>query len=111
MWPQLIDFKSDKQLSVGVRIIIALLSELKRIAEHKIQTSASVELAKQKVLHQIWSNNDVNVRKITSIIRGMAQNQAIILRNTAAKRNDIQQYKLQTEQLQQKSDNEFTRLM
>lgn len=111
LWPQLIDFLIHKQLSVGARIIIALLSELKRIAEHKIQTSASLELAKQKVLHQIWSNNDVNVRKITSIIRGMAENQANIQRNTTVKRNDIQAFKLQAEQLQQKSDNEFTRLM
>lgn len=100
-----------KQLSVGVRNIIALLSALKRIAEHKIQTNASLELAKQKVLHQIWSNNDVNVRTINSIIREMEENQAIILRNTTVKRDEIQQYKLEKEQLKQKSNNEFTRLM
>lgn len=87
------------------------MSELKRIAEHKIQTSASLELAKQKVLHQIWSNNDVNARKIKSIIREMEESQGNILRNTTAKRDEIQQFKFEKEQLQQKSDNEFTRLM
>lgn len=103
--------KLSKQLSVGVRNIIGLLSTLKRIAEHKIQTSASMELAKQKVLHQIWSNNDVNARKINAIIRGMEENQANILRNTTVKRDEIQQYKLEKKQLEQKSDNEFQRLM
>lgn len=70
-----------------------------------------MELAKQKVLHQIWSSNDVNVRKISAIIREMDENQANIRRNTSEKRDEIQLYKLQKEQLQQKSDNAFTRLM
>lgn len=84
---------------------------MKWIAEHKIRTSASLELAKQKVLHQIWSKNDVNVRKINAIIREMEENQANIRRNTSVKRDEIQLYKLQKEQLEQKSDNAFTRLM
>lgn len=45
-------------------IVIVLLRELKYFAEHKILMTAAKEMAKQKVLHRMWINNDNTVREI-----------------------------------------------
>lgn len=46
------------------KIVIVLLRELEYFAEHKILMSAAKEMAKQKVLHRMWINNDNTVREI-----------------------------------------------
>lgn len=91
--------------------ILMLLCELDRIAECKILSSASLDLAKQKVLHQIWKNNDVVMQKIRDINREIEYNHTKIINNTAVKRDDIEQYKLEKQQLEQKNTTDLTRLM
>lgn len=93
------------------RNIVLLLTELKRIADNKISTNTSLELAKQKVLHQIWSENDMNMRKIDQLRQGMNEIQMKFNTNSMIKRNEIQRFELEKEQLIQKSTNDFTRLM
>lgn len=45
-------------------IVLALLRELKDFAEHRILMTAAKDMAKQKVLHRMWINNDNTVREI-----------------------------------------------
>lgn len=51
-------------MSENGSIVLALLRELKYIAEHRILMSAGKEMAKQKVLHRMWINNDNTMREI-----------------------------------------------
>lgn len=54
----------NSQMSESGSIVLALLRELKYIAEHRILMSAGKEMAKQKVLHRMWINNDNTMREI-----------------------------------------------
>lgn len=59
------NFKCEKfQMPENGAIVLAMLRELKYFAEHKILMSAAAEMAKQKVLHRMWINNDKVVREI-----------------------------------------------
>lgn len=51
-------------MTVNGAIVLALLRDLKYIAEHRILMTAAKEMAKQKVLHRMWINNDNTVREI-----------------------------------------------
>lgn len=51
-------------MSENGAVVLALLRELKYFAEHRILMTAANDMAKQKVLHRMWINNDNTVREI-----------------------------------------------
>lgn len=93
------------------RNFLHLLAELKRITKNKILTNASIELAKQKVLHQFWTKNILNIQKLNEITKEIEENREKIAKILLLKQDEIQQHELEKQQLEQRSKFDFTRLM
>lgn len=73
--------------------------------------SASREMAKQKVLHNMWTENDKNMQKILQIRNEIEQEQNRLSAKVNEKRYDIDRYQADLKRLKETNTNELTRLM
>lgn len=99
------------QISNSGQNILLLLGELSQIARYRIQTSASTEMAKQKVLHHLWAVNTKHMRKINQIRRGIEEDQIKVAAIVAKKRYEIERYEFEKQRLTHKNTMALNRLM
>lgn len=85
--------------------------ELRRIARHRITISAATEMARQKVLHQLWAANTKNTRKINQIRREIEEDQLKMSSITTEKQDEIELYELEKRHLIHKNSMTLNRLM
>lgn len=88
-----------------------LLSELIRIAQNRIETNATTEMAKQKVLHQLWAANTKNLRKINQIQRDIEDDQLKVSNFLATRQNQIDRYEFEKSRLYHKNTTILNRVM
>lgn len=88
-------------------IVLALLRELKHFAEHKILMSAAKEMAKQKVLHRMWINNDNAVREIKRKLDEIRTEECKLNAIIAEKNDEIQLLEQSREILLAKNSSEL----
>lgn len=91
--------------------VILLLSELVHIARHRIQMSASTEMARQKVLHQHWVENTKTVRRIHELRREIEEDQLKVSKVATVKRDDVERYEFEKRRLRHKNSMILNRLM
>lgn len=72
--------------------MVILLKKLSQIARYRIQLCASTEIAKQKVLHQLWATNVINIQKINKIQREIEENRIEFSNIVSKKRMEIHCY-------------------
>ncbi|XP_055311486.1 dynein regulatory complex protein 10-like [Sitodiplosis mosellana] len=94
----------------GQRIIV-LLTELRRIACHRIQMTASTEMARQKVLHQIWAANTKNTRKLNQIRREIEEDQLKMSSIATEKQDEIERHEFEKRRLIHKNSMALNRLV
>lgn len=99
------------KISQSGQTIILLLTELSQIARYRIEMSASTEMAKQKVLHQIWSANTKNMRKIQQIRRTIEEDQLKVSSIAAMKQDEIDRLETDKRRLIHKNSTTLNRLM
>lgn len=99
------------QLTDDGAIVLALLRELKYFAENKILMSAAKEMAKQKVLHRMWINNDNTVREIKRICGEIEAEESKFNAIIAEKRKELQLFQQSKEILLAKNSKELNELM
>lgn len=85
--------------------------ELRRIARHRIGISAATEMARQKVLHQLWAANTKNTRKINQIRREIEEDQLKMSSIATEKQDEIELYELEKRHLIHKNSMTLNRLM
>lgn len=73
--------------------------------------SASLELAKQKVLHQIWAANIKITRKINQIRREIEEDQLKMSSIATEKQDEIEQFEFEKRRLIHKNSMTLNRLM
>lgn len=106
-WTRICAFKISK--SGGS--ILRLLTELRQIANKRIQMTASTEMARQKVLHQLWAENTKNMRKINQIRRNIEENRMKVSSIAAEKKEEIERYEFEKKRLNHKNSMALNRLM
>lgn len=104
-------FQLNIQIKKGERNIILLLTELKHIARYRIECTASIEMAKQKVLHQLWAINTKNLRKINQIRRDIEEDQMKVTTIVSTKQKKIERYEFGKQRLIHKNTMSLNRLM
>lgn len=87
------------------------MSELTQIAKYRIQSCASTEMAKQKVLHQLWAANITNIQKINQIHHEIEENRITFSCTASKKRTEIQCYEFKKCRLIHKNSMALNRLM
>lgn len=85
--------------------------ELKRTARHRIQMTASTEMAKQKVLHQLWATNTKNTRKLNQIRREIEEDQLKMSSVAKEKQDEIERYEFEKRRLIHKNNMTLNRLV
>lgn len=68
-------------------------------------------MAKQKVLHQIWTVNTKHIRKINQIRREIEEDQLKVSNILAEKRSEIERYEFEMQRLTHKNTMALNRLM
>lgn len=91
--------------------IVLMLAELIQIARYRIETNASTDMAKQKVLHQLWATNTKNLRKINQIRRDIEENQLKVSNLLATRQKEIERYEFEKQRLCHKNTTVLNRLM
>lgn len=87
------------------------MAELRQIARYRIETNASTEMAKQKVLHQLWAVNTKNIRKINQMRRDIEEDQTKVSNIATEKQNEIECYEFEKSRLVHKNAIALNRLM
>lgn len=72
---------------------------------------ASIVMAKQKVLHQMWAKNDRNLCKIKQLRQEIENDQVKTANIEAIKRAEIQRYEFEKERSTLNNTVELNRLM
>lgn len=88
-----------------------MLAELIHIARYRIETNASTDMAKQKVLHQLWATNTKNLRKINQIRRDIEKDQLKVSNLIATRQIEIKRYEFEKQRLCHKNTTVLNRLM
>lgn len=73
--------------------------------------TASTEMARQKVLHQLWAENTKNMRKINQIRRNIEENRMKVSSIAAEKKDEIERYEFEKKRLNHKNSMALNRLM
>lgn len=73
--------------------------------------SAATEMAKQKVLHQLWSENTKNIGRTQQIRRAIEEDQLKVSGNVTVKQDELEHYEMQRRQLTHKNSMTLNRLM
>lgn len=73
--------------------------------------SASTEMAKQKVLHQLWAANMKNMGKINEIRREIDDNHRKVSTVSIEKQQQIERYEFEMSRLIHKNSMALNRLM
>lgn len=68
-------------------------------------------MAKQKVLHQLWTINTKNVRKINQIRRDIEEDHLKVSSSLAARQTEIERYEFEKQRLFHKNTMVLNRLM
>lgn len=84
---------------------------MRQIARHRIQMSASTEMARQKVLHQLWAANTKNTRKIYQIRREIEEDQLKMSGIATEKQDEIERFEFEKRRLIHKNSMTLNRLM
>lgn len=84
---------------------------MQQIAHHRIQMSASMEMARQKVLHQIWAANTKNARKINGIRREIEEDQLEMSSILTEKQDEIERFEFEKRRVVHKNSMTLNRLM
>lgn len=87
------------------------MTELQQIASKRIQMTASTEMARQKVLHQLWAANTKNMRKIQQIRRDIEENHMKMSYIATDKQSEIERYEFEKQRLIHKNSMALNRLM
>lgn len=88
-----------------------LLTQLRQIVRQRIQMTASTELAKQKVLHQLWDMNSKNMQKICQISVDIQEEQNKNAKIVTEKKEEIGRLEFDKRRLEHKNNMELNRLM
>lgn len=88
-----------------------MLTELIHFARYRIETDASTDMARQKVLHQLWATNTKNLQKINQIWRDIEEDQLKISKVLAVRQKEIERYEFEKERLCYKNTTVLNRLM
>lgn len=88
-----------------------MLLELIYVARYRIETNASTDMAKQKVLHQLWAANTKNVRKMQQIRREIEEDQLKVSEILATRQNEIGRYEFEKQRLCHKGTMVLNKLM
>lgn len=88
-----------------------MLSELIHIARYRIETDASTDMAKQKVLHQLWATNTKNLRKINQIRREIEHDELKVSDLLATRQKEVERYGFEKQRLGHKNTTVLNRLM
>lgn len=91
--------------------LISLLNELKDIGNYKLMMSASKEMARQKVLHQMWAKNNINVQKINQLRKEIDEELNKTSEIGAEKREEIKIFEAEKQRLIEKHTVDLNRLM
>lgn len=91
--------------------IVLMLSELIHIARYRIETNATTDVARQKVLHQLWATNTKNLRKINQIRREIEEDQLKVSNLFAMRQNEIERHEFEKQRLCHKNTMVLNRLM
>lgn len=73
--------------------------------------TASTEMARQKVLHQLWAANTKNIRKINQIRRDIEENRMKVMSIATEKRDGVERYEFEKQRLIHKNSMALNRLM
>lgn len=87
------------------------MTELQQIASKRIQMTASTEMSRQKVLHQLWAANTKNMRKIQQIRRDIEENHMKVSYIATDKQSEIERYEFEKQRLIHKNSMALNRLM
>lgn len=88
-----------------------MLSELIHIARYRIETNASTDMAKQKVLHELWATNTKHLRKINQIRREIEEDQLKVSHLSATRQTEIERHEFEKHRLCHKNTTLLNRLM
>lgn len=88
-----------------------LLIELSQIARYRIETSASIGMAKQKVLHHLWAVNTKQMRKINQIRRQIDEDQMKVSVIVTEKQSAIGRNEFEMQRLTHNNTMALNRLM
>lgn len=91
--------------------ILLLLNQLNQVAKYRIQTNASTDMAKQKVLHHLWAINTKHVRKINQIRQDIEGNQRKQSNDVLEKQREIERYEFEKQRSIHKISMDLNRLM
>lgn len=91
--------------------ILLLLNQLNQVAKYRIQTNASTDMAKQKVLHHLWAINTKHVRKINQIRQDIEGNQRKQSNDVLEKQREIERYEFEKQRSTHKISMDLNRLM
>lgn len=80
-------------------------------ARYRIETNAAEDMAKQKVLHQLWAINTKNEQKINQIRHDIQEDQLKVSSLLATRRNEIERYEFEKQRLCHKNSMVLNRLM
>lgn len=73
--------------------------------------TSSTEMARQRVLHQLWATNTKNMRKIYQIRRDIQETRLKVSSITSEKQGEIERYESEKQRLIHKNSMALNRLM